>query len=144
MDYGKLPEWAIPICPANRHASGTVFQRREKQVADTIVKTTCGRCGDVELSPAQLELRVCSMPERSVYAFTCPSCRSEIVKPAADPRVVQLLSSVGVPKVGWVIPKEVLERPEGPALTSDDLLDLHLLLDRNDWFDQLLRAPAHS
>jgi predicted RNA-binding Zn-ribbon protein involved in translation (DUF1610 family) len=143
-DYGKLPEWAIPICPANRHASGAVYEPRERQVADTIVKTTCGHCGDVELSPAQLELRICTLPERSVYAFTCPTCETEIVKPAADTRVVRLLTSVGVPTVGWGIPKEALERPDGPPLTNDDLLDLHLLLDRNDWFDQLLRAPAHS
>ena len=27
--------------------------------------------------------------------------------------------------------------PDGPPISRDDLLDFHLLLQRNDWFDQL-------
>ncbi|MEX2554491.1 MAG: hypothetical protein WEB06_02540 [Actinomycetota bacterium] len=104
---------------------------------DTIVKTTCGRCGDIELAPSQLELRICSTPDRSVYAFTCPSCATSVIKPAADPRIITLLRSVGVQSVGWVIPAEVDEPREGPTLTSDDLIDLMLSLEEPDWFDRL-------
>ena len=104
---------------------------------DTIVKTTCERCGDIELTPSQLELRICSAPDRSVYAFTCPSCATSVIKPAADPRIITLLRSVGVPSVGWAIPAEVDEPREGPAINSDDLIDLMLQLDQPDWFDRL-------
>jgi hypothetical protein len=104
---------------------------------DTIVKTTCERCGDIELTPSELELRICSTPDRSVYAFTCPSCAVSVIKSAADPRVITLLRSVGVQSVGWVIPAEVDEPREGPAITSDDLIDLMLLLEEPDWFDRL-------
>jgi hypothetical protein len=104
---------------------------------DTIVKTTCERCGDIELTPSELELRICSTPDRSVYAFTCPSCATSVIKPAADPRIITLLRSVGVQSVGWVIPAEFDEPREGPAITSDDLIDLMLLLDEPDWFDRL-------
>ena len=104
---------------------------------DTIVKTNCARCGDIELSPSQLELRICSTPERSVYAFTCPSCAISVIKPAADPRIITLLQSVGVPSIGWVIPAEFDEPRGGPTLTSDDLIDLMLLLDEPDWLDRL-------
>ena len=104
---------------------------------DTIVKTTCESCGDIELTPSDLELRICSTPGRSVYAFTCPSCSTSVIKPAADPRIITLLRSVGVQSVGWVIPAEIDEPREGPTLTSDDLIDLMLLLDQPDWFDRL-------
>ena len=109
---------------------------------ETIVKTTCGRCGDVELQPTQLELRICSVPDRSVYAFTCPNCSTPVIKPAADPRVIQLLRSVGVPSVGWSVPAEVAEPREGAPLTSDDLIDLMLLLEQPDWFDRLTAARS--
>jgi hypothetical protein len=104
---------------------------------DTIVKTSCESCGDIELAPSQLELRICSSPDRSVYAFTCPSCTVSVIKSAADPKVITLLRSVGVPSVGWVIPAEFDEPREGPAITSDDLIDLMLLLDQPDWFARL-------
>jgi predicted RNA-binding Zn-ribbon protein involved in translation (DUF1610 family) len=110
------------------------------EVAETIVKTTCRRCGDVELDPAQLELRICSVPDRSVYAFTCPSCFESVIKPAADPRVVTLLQSVGVQTVGWEVPAEFDEQRAGPPLNSDDLIDLMLALEEPDWFDRLTAA----
>lgn len=111
-------------------------------MANTIVKTTCSRCGDVELDPRQLELRICSVPDRSVYAFTCPGCSAPVIKPAADPRVITLLRSVGVPTVGWSIPAELDEPREGPPLTSDDLLDLMLALEEPDWIDRLSAATS--
>lgn len=104
---------------------------------NAIVKSTCGSCGDVELNPGELELRICSVPDRSVYAFTCPSCRVSIIKPAGDPRVINLLRSVGVPSVGWAIPAELDEVHEGEPINGDDLIDLMLLLEQPDWMDRL-------
>lgn len=106
-------------------------------MADAIVKATCGRCGDVELEPSQLQLRLCSVADRSVYAFTCPSCEAAVVKPAGDPRVISLLRSIGVPTVVWELPAELQERRDGPPLTSDDLIDLMLALEEPDWIDRL-------
>jgi predicted RNA-binding Zn-ribbon protein involved in translation (DUF1610 family) len=116
----------------------------ERHVAETIVKTTCRTCGDVELAPTQLELRVCSVPERSVYAFNCPSCGISVLKPAADPRVITLLRSVGVPTVGWEIPAEILEPREGDPITNDDILDLMLALDDPNFIERLAAARTSS
>ena len=44
---------------------------RERKV-ETVVKATCNRCGEVELTPQDLQLRVCSTPEASIYHFHCP------------------------------------------------------------------------
>lgn len=111
-------------------------------MVDTIVKTTCGSCGDIELAPSQLELRICSIPERSVYAFTCPSCTTSVIKPAADPRVVTLLRSVGVQSVGWEIPAEAFEERDGDPISNDDILDLMLALEDPTWMDQLTAARS--
>jgi predicted RNA-binding Zn-ribbon protein involved in translation (DUF1610 family) len=114
----------------------------EECMVNAIVKATCPRCGDVELQPMDLQLRVCSMAVASTYHFTCPRCEEIIVKPAADGRVVTLLQSVGVPTVVWELPAELSETHEGPPLTMDDLIDLHLLLDSANWAERLAAAAS--
>lgn len=103
----------------------------------TTIKASCPSCGEVELTPADVALMVCSHAPLSYYAFTCPSCTDEVRKPADD-HVVQLLVSGGVPATVWEVPAEALEAHDGPALTYDDLLDLALQLARTD----LLAAVA--
>ncbi|MFN2614075.1 MAG: hypothetical protein ABR552_04575 [Actinomycetota bacterium] len=95
----------------------------------------------MELTPDDIELRVCTQPSSSYYQFQCPLCDEQIRKPADD-RVVQLLISGGVSATVWQLPEEVREAHMGPALTTDDLLDFHLLLERSDWFDRLLQVTA--
>ena len=109
---------------------------RERKV-ETVVKATCASCGEVELAPDALRLRVCSTPAASHYIFTCPRCSTIVVKPAADSRIVTLLTSVGVPTTNWDLPAELDEVHEGPALTIDDLIDLHFALERPDWAELL-------
>lgn len=104
---------------------------------EAIVKATCPRCGDVELAPLELGLYVCSTLDASSYHFTCPGCDEIVVKSAADHRIVTLLSSVGVPVTQWDLPAELDEVHAGPPLTLDDLIDLHALLARPDWADEL-------
>lgn len=108
-----------------------------------MVRATCERCGDVELVPDEIELRICIAPERSVYAFTCPSCKASIVKSAADPRVVRVLASVGVPIVGWPLPVDVIEHGDAPPLTVDDLIDLMLLLEEPDAVARIASVPSN-
>ena len=110
----------------------------------TIVRASCPECGDIEMGTSDLELRLCSAPQASIYLFTCPRCEEIVVKPASDERIVTLLSSVGVPTVHWDLPAELDEPHEGPEFTVDDLLDLHLMLERTDWFDRLQRIPTGS
>jgi len=97
----------------------------------TTIKTSCPVCGDVELTPGQLRLVVCSRTEWSYYSFLCATCRDEVRKPA-DGEVVTLLVSGGVMAEHWVIPAEALEEHHGPAIAYDDVLDFALQLDRVD------------
>lgn len=118
----------------------------------TRIRATCPTCGEIDLRPRDIRLELVrdasgDVAEGSTYRFGCPSCHAEVVKPA-DERIARLLVTGGVELLADPSGDELdrlLEerpphpevRPDGPPLTADDLLDLHLLLDRDDWFSQL-------
>lgn len=118
----------------------------------TRIRANCPDCGDVELAPEQLLIEVAHGAAELVgkgtsYRFVCPDCTTTVRKPA-DERIVQLLISGGVPLEMDDAFDELeasrttkMPHPEapasGPAFTPDDLLDLHLLLERDDWFERL-------
>ena len=107
----------------------------------TTIKATCPTCGEVGLTTDEVELRVDrSGREDSFYAFTCPACLT-VVRKHADDRIVRLLVSGGVQLRELVARTLLRDRFSGPALTHDDLLDLHALLQTDDWFDSLV-APG--
>lgn len=111
----------------------------------TRIRASCPSCGEVDLRPPDVTLRVIRQQDGNVapgsnYRFACPDCEQLVTKPADD-RIAQLLTTGGVPvedeaPVPARPPHPELP-PDGPAFTHDDLLDLHLLLAREDWFTQL-------
>ncbi len=109
----------------------------------TTIKASCPSCGEVELTPADVALVVCSHAPLSYYAFHCGGCAEEIRKPADD-HVVALLVSGGVPAQVWELPAEALEAHTGPRLSYDDLLDFALQLGATDLLAALADAPVSS
>ena len=107
----------------------------------TTIKASCPMCGEVELTPADVWLMVCSHAPLSYYAFRCTSCHDEVRKPADD-HVVQLLISGGVPAQVWEAPAEALEQHTGPRLSYDDLLDFALQLGMTDLLGEAAGARA--
>jgi predicted RNA-binding Zn-ribbon protein involved in translation (DUF1610 family) len=104
----------------------------------TTVRAQCPACGDVQLHIDDLTVRVCNDDDvPSAYRFRCPQC-AQTVHREASPRIVDLLVSAGAPQETWRWPAELAELRAGPPLTPDDLLDLHVLLEDDDWFDQLM------
>jgi hypothetical protein len=97
----------------------------------TTIKASCPTCGDVDLTPCQLRLVVCSVADWSYYAFTCGTCQDEVRKPAAR-QIIALLTSGGVRAEHWAVPAEALEERHGPSITHDDVLDLVLALQQVD------------
>lgn len=71
------------------------------------------------------------------YSFDCPSCELPVEKPA-DRKIVLLLMSAGVEVMEAQETPSPESRPDGPAFTSDDLIDFHFALQRDDWFEQLV------
>ena len=58
------------------------------------IRATCTDCGDVELSTADVRVRLDAFHQGS-YSFVCPHCDTTIVKPA-QPRTIDLLLASGV------------------------------------------------
>lgn len=104
----------------------------------TTVRAQCPACGDVKLTIDDVTVRVCvdeGVP--GTYRFRCPRCETTVSR-AATPRILDLLIGAGAAHELWRRPAEVDERPGGPVLTPDDLLDLHVLLSGEGWFDDLV------
>jgi hypothetical protein len=118
----------------------------------TRIRANCPTCGEVDLSPGEVLLRIVrdatgEVGDGSCYRFECPDCDETVRKPA-DERIAQLLTTggVAVEERDHDEPDAVLEAqlpphpeapPPGPPLTHDDLLDLHLKLQTRDWFEEL-------
>jgi hypothetical protein len=103
------------------------------------IRATCTDCGDVELTTADVRVRVCIEDNSGSYLFRCPACQMAVVKPA-EPRIVDLLVASGVELSTWRLPTELYETRSGDPLTHDDLLDFHHLLFETDdvvWFERL-------
>ncbi len=61
----------------------------------TTIKTTCSRCGDVELTPSDLALELIPSEDSGSYRFDCPTCGEQQRRPA-NARVVSVLLATGV------------------------------------------------
>lgn len=100
---------------------------RKKPSPVATIRATCPSCGDVELTPGQVQVLVCSDDNRASYAFRCPECHLMVSKPT-DTRVVDILLSSGVRLVRWDAPAELSEPHHGDPISWDDILELHLAL----------------
>jgi len=106
----------------------------------TLIRATCGECGDVELGTRDLVVRLCEESESGTYVFRCPNCALPVVRPA-DRSTIDLLVSSGCRLEVWNMPAELIEpRPLGQPFTHDDLIDFHEVLSEGDWFAGLLDA----
>lgn len=99
------------------------------------IKATCPMCGDVDLTPRQVRVRVVEAivetDSRRSYAFSCPVCQAEVEK-SADDEVVRLLTSAGVRVERQAVPAEARESHHGSPIGYDDLLDLVLWLETHE------------
>ena len=104
-----------------------------------VIKADCPGCGVVRLGARDVTVRVCSDDGSGAYTFRCAECGAAVSHEAA-PSVCDLLVSAGVRRVEWRWPDELADRGSGPVLTTDDLLDFHLLLQRDDAWDEAVGA----
>jgi hypothetical protein len=113
------------------------------------IRATCPLCTDeVDLRPGQITLHLVDQQSDasyhgSRYGFECPTCEVFVVKPAGA-NAVELLLEGGVSlSTDTVAPWEKAKAhpenpPAGAPFTADDVLDLHLLLQSEHWFDDLV------
>ena len=106
----------------------------------TLIRATCGECGNVELGTRDVVVRLCEDDDSGTYVFRCPRCAQPVVH-SADRPTIDLLVSAGVRLEVWNMPAELAEpRPLGAPFADDDLIDFHELLTGSAWFDDLLDA----
>lgn len=111
----------------------------------TLIKVTCWDCGDVELRVGDVTVRLCADTDEGTYVFRCPRCELPAVR-SAEPLIVELLVHSGVRLEHWTLPAELSERPGGPPLRPDDLIDFHEMLRDDTWYTELMMAagPHHQ
>ncbi len=101
------------------------------------IRASCSDCGDVELTTADVSVRICDDNNQGTYSFRCPTCEMTIVK-SAEPRTIDLLVASGVAFTTWQMPAELREVKEGAPIDHDDLLDFHDLLSDDRALEQAL------
>lgn len=111
----------------------------------TIVSIECGRCDAVAEVPTRSLLLDVGQPEAAdhevggVVSWICPACEDLISQPVPWSMLLLLLSA------GALLLDESDDPPvphpesppDGPALSSDDILDLHTALESPTWFADL-------
>lgn len=107
------------------------------------IRASCPECGDVELTTKDMKVRVCAADNSGAYVFRCPLCQLAVTK-AAEQRIVDLLVSSGVVLEIWRLPAELGEAHVGEALTHDDLIEFHELLQGDAWFSKLTSMTAED
>jgi predicted RNA-binding Zn-ribbon protein involved in translation (DUF1610 family) len=114
----------------------------------TTIRTTCPRCGEVDMGPESILLQVLRGGREGTYRFECPTCLESVEK-RADRKIVALLVSAGVDVAGrsagatadlFEDPELEVEDPRGslptgPSFSIDDVIDFHFKL-QDDRFIQ--------
>lgn len=103
----------------------------------TMLRTNCPNCGDVEMDPGHVSMRLASTGDRGDYAFTCPACRKHVSKPVTR-AIATVLLSAGVQPSRLGEPDGSSGDPAGetplqhvPPFTLDDLIAFHFALEDN-------------
>jgi hypothetical protein len=123
----------------------------------TTIRTTCPRCGEVDMGPEAISLSVRPSGREGSYRFTCPRC-DDAVEKRADRKIVALLVSAGVdlePRSadsGDTLfdqdPDEAFEpleqAPAGPAFTIDDVIEFHFLLEDDRYLKEFVAGSGES
>lgn len=94
----------------------------------TTIRTSCPLCGDVELAPADLSLRLAPCRGTGSYRFRCPHCEELRQRPAGH-RVVSILLATGVSY-------EVVDNDT--PITEGEIRQFVDGLDRGNWQDHLI------
>jgi predicted RNA-binding Zn-ribbon protein involved in translation (DUF1610 family) len=120
----------------------------------TTIRTTCPRCGEVDMGPEAILLSVLQGGREGTYRFTCPTCMDSVEK-RADRKIVALLVSAGVDVMSGETVEERMdplwdedaERPPsrrgtGPLLTPDDVIDFHFMLEDDDYIRRFFASQT--
>ena len=93
-----------------------------------LVQADCPTCGEVIAKASALVCGVSEAEETALCEFSCPGCTRPLLLPL-PPAEVPTLVLLGA-REARSLPFELLEAHSGPAVTWDEVLDLHFELER--------------
>lgn len=96
------------------------------------VELICGVCGPRQVDPCSTDVHLNREDGFQLVTATCPGCGDLLA--TTDGEHVAVALAAGARR--WE-----LKSPR-PALTTDDLLDLHRLLDDEGWCERLVGGPG--
>lgn len=96
----------------------------------TTIRTTCNRCGDIELTTADLRLELVADSGTGQYMFECPFCECLQHRPAND-RVVSILLATGV---------EYRVLPTDEPISEAEIQAFADALGDDDWYPAFMQA----
>jgi len=98
--------------------------------AKSQIEAQCHWCGTVKVRLADLRCAVDPKDQGAgLCEFACPLCDGLALVPSTQ-GAIEALANQGARGIAGNAPFEILEHHSGVALSWDDLLDLHLALDR--------------
>jgi hypothetical protein len=121
------------------HADASRYQEGRGRFRMATIRASCPTCGDVELTTADVRVRVCLNDNHGDYRFRCPICHFTVVK-GAEARTIDLLVASGVSMDTWTLPAELGEQHRGAPISHDDLLDFHVLLSDEVLLEEAVQA----
>ena len=92
-----------------------------------LVQARCPTCGEVVAEASALMCGVSEPDEAALCEFPCPYCQRALLIPVPPIEIASLLL-LGAQEAES-LPFELLEAHSGPAVSWDELLDLHLELE---------------
>jgi len=111
------------------------------------IRAQCTSCGVVDLSADEISLHLHPSGARGAYRFICPGCHSENDRPANQETVALLLAigvetfrkhAVPVSVDSALPPEDRSPDPVAGALTLDDVITFHFLLENDVAIEELL------
>lgn len=106
-----------------------------------LVQAQCPTCGAVIAKASALACGVSKVDEAALCEFPCPTCARVLLIPIAPIEIASLLL-LGARKTES-LPFELLEAHSGPAVSWDELLELHFELEGQS-FPQHELAPGRA
>jgi len=107
-----------------------------KNTGQASINAICPTCGECKLTPSALHMTVYDTGTNGRYTFFCPKCYEQIER-SMDIELVKMLKACGVRFTIIAVPAEFKERkPTDDELTVDNLMDLHINLEKTDFLTQ--------
>ncbi|MEN8233846.1 MAG: hypothetical protein ABFR89_02845 [Actinomycetota bacterium] len=98
----------------------------------TTIRTTCGSCGDIELTTDDVGLELSAGADEGRYRFDCPFCGLTQRRPASR-RVVSVLLATGV---GYDVVATA------SPITEIEIDEFTRALDGDGWFKELVASDS--